>query len=192
VATAALRLARRDPHAAAAVLAPVLDGSAPVDHPVWLAEAFLLEAITRDTLGDPGAAERAMERALDLTERDGAILVFVLFPAPDLLERHARGGTAHAALLGDIRGLLAGHQPASRLSGPQPPLQLLSKTEIRVLRYLPTHLSVPEIASQLSLSASTVRTHTLHLYAKLGAHSRHEAVQRARDLRLLAPAPPGP
>jgi LuxR family maltose regulon positive regulatory protein len=198
VPVAALRLAQHDPHAAAAALAPILNGSAPVDHPVWgsapvdhpvwLAEAFMLAAIIRDALGDPGGAEHALERALDLAERDGALLVFVLFPAPDLLERHARHGTAHAALLDDIRSLLTDHKPASRPAGPQPPLELLSKSEIRVLRYLPTHLSVPEIASQLSLSANTVRTHIHHLYAKLGTHRRHEAVERARALGLLAPS----
>jgi LuxR family transcriptional regulator, maltose regulon positive regulatory protein len=192
VPLAALRLAQHDPHAAAAALAPVLDGSAPVDHPVWLAEAFMLDAITRDALGDPSGAEHALEHALDLTERDGALLVFVLFPAPGLLERHGRHGTAHAALLEDIRSLLAGHKPESRPAGPQPPLELLSKSEIRVLRFLPTHLSAEEIASQLSLSANTVRTHIHHLYAKLGAHRRREAVERARALGLLAPSPRRP
>ncbi len=189
VPLAALRLAQHDPHAAAAALAPVLDGSAPVDHAVWLAEAFVLGAIIQDALGDSGGAERALERALDLAERDHAVLVFVLFPAPDLLERHARHGTAHPALLADIRAALADDKPASPPARPQPPLELLSKGEIRVLRFLPTHLSVPEIASQLSLSANTVRTHVYHLYTKLGVHTRHQAVERARALGLLAPSP---
>jgi LuxR family maltose regulon positive regulatory protein len=54
-----------------------------------------------------------------------------------------------------------------------------------VLRYLPTHLSAAAIAADLYLSANTVRTHQRHLYRKLGAHSRHEAVQRARAIGLL-------
>jgi LuxR family transcriptional regulator, maltose regulon positive regulatory protein len=191
VVTAELRVARHDPHAAAAALAPVLDGSAPVDHPVWLAEAFLLEAITREALGDPAAAGRALERALDLAERDGALLVFVLFPAPGLLERHARHPTAHAALLADIGSLLTGQTPAPP-AAPQPPLEALSGSEIRILRYLPTHLSLPEIANELHVSHNTVRTHVSHLYAKLGAHRRHEAVERARALGLLAPSPRKP
>ena len=90
IAAAALRLAQDDPHAATAALAPVLDGSAPVIRPGWLVQAFLLEAIARDALGDPVAAERALERALDLAEPDGALLAFLLHPAPGLLERHAR------------------------------------------------------------------------------------------------------
>src|SRR6185437_6081644 len=63
-----------------------------------------------------------------------------------------------------------------------------STTEIRVLRYLPTNLSAPEIARELSLSVHTVRTHIRHLFAKLGAHGRTEAVTRARALGLLAPS----
>src|SRR5262249_47432675 len=65
IGLAALRLAQDDPHAAAAALAPVLDGSAPPPWPAWLAHAFLLEAIARDALGDPAAAGQALERALD-------------------------------------------------------------------------------------------------------------------------------
>jgi LuxR family maltose regulon positive regulatory protein len=60
--------------------------------------------------------------------------------------------------------------------------------ETRILRYLPTNLLVPEIAGELSLSVNTVRTHIRHLHEKLGAHSRTEAVERARALGLLAPA----
>ena len=73
-------------------------------------------------------------------------------------------------------------------TGPQPPLEPLSNSEIRVLRYLPTYLSAPEIATELSVSTSTVKTHLRNLYAKLGAHSRAEAVERARALGLLAPS----
>ena len=90
IALAALRLARHDPHGATAALAPVLDGSAPVSRWTWLAEAFMLEAIARDALGDPAAAGRAVERALDLAEPDGALSPFLLHPAPGLLEHHAR------------------------------------------------------------------------------------------------------
>jgi LuxR family maltose regulon positive regulatory protein len=57
-----------------------------------------------------------------------------------------------------------------------------------VLRYLPTNLPAPEIAGQLSVSVNTVRTHMRHLYEKLGAHRRADAVDRARALGLLAPS----
>jgi len=189
ISLAALRLAQDDPPAAAAAVAPVLDGSAPVPRPGWPAQAFLLEAIARDALGDPAAAGRAVERALDLAEPDGALWWFVLHPAPDLLERHARHGTAHAALIADILSLLAGRKLAPPPAGPQPPLEPLSDSEMRVLRYLPTNLTGPEIAGELYVSYNTVSTHLRHLYAKLGTHTRAEAVARARALGLLAPSP---
>ena len=55
-----------------------------------------------------------------------------------------------------------------------------------MLRYLPTNLTAPEIASELYLSRNTVKTHMRNLYAKLGTHSRAEAVERTRALGLLA------
>jgi LuxR family maltose regulon positive regulatory protein len=189
IATAVLRLAQGDPSEATVALAPVLAGSAPVVAETWLVHSFLLEAIARDALGDPGAAGRALERALDVAEPDGMLLGFLLHPEPDLVERQARHGTGHAALIAEIRSLLAGGTPATPPGGARPPLEPLSNSEIRVLRYLPTNLSAREIANELYVSTNTVKTHMHHLYAKLGTHRRGEAVERARALGLLAPSP---
>ena len=189
ISLATLRLAQDNPHAAIAALAPVLDGSAPLPWPAWLAQPFLLEAIARDALGDPGAAGRALEHALDLAEPDGVLTMFLLHPVPGLLQRQARQRTAHAALIAEILSLLAGRKLAPPPAGPRPPLEPLSESEIRVLRYLPTNLSGPKIAGELYVSHNTVRTHITHLYAKLGTHTRAEAVARARALGLLAPSP---
>ena len=104
------------------------------------------------------------------------------------MERHARHRTAHPSLIAEILGLLAGKRTAPQ-AGLQA-LEPLSRSEIRVLRYLPTNLSQPEIANELHVSRHTVRTHMSHLYAKLGIHSRTEAVERARELGLLAPRAP--
>jgi LuxR family maltose regulon positive regulatory protein len=157
--------------------------------------ALLLEARARDALGDQARAGCALERALDITESSGILLPFLLDPVPALLERHRRGRTAHPALISQILDL----QPRPARAGPPPAGQAgwprgrglgeqLTDTETRVLRYLPTHLTAPEIAAELWLSVNTVNTHTRHLYAKLGVHSRHEAVDRARALGLLAPS----
>jgi hypothetical protein len=131
---------------------PALSPSLP---PTWPARAFLLEAIARDGLGDEAAAGRALEHALDLAEPDGALLVFLLDPAPGLLERHARPGAAHPALVADILSVLAGQRPAAA-AGPQPPVEALSDREIRVLRYLPTNLTAPQIAGELYISPTPV------------------------------------
>ena len=185
IATAVLRLAQHDPSAAAVALAPVLGASAPVLPRFWLAHAFLLEAIARDALGDPAAAGQALERALDLAEPDGALWAFLLHPVPGLLERHTRHGTAHASLIAEILSLLAGGTPAGR----EPPLEPVTDSEMRVLRYLPTNLTAPEIARDLYVSPNTVKAHMRNLYAKLGTHRRADTVARARALGLLAPSP---
>jgi LuxR family maltose regulon positive regulatory protein len=189
ISLAALRLAQDNPPAAIAAVAPVLDGSAPVPRTMWLTQAFLLEAIARDALGDPAAAGRAVERALDLAELNGMLTEFLLHPAPGLLQRQARHGTAHAPLIADILSLLAGNSSAPPPTGPQPPAEPLSDSELRVLRYLPTNLTAPEIARELYVSSNTVKSHMRSLYTKLGTHTRAEAVARARALGLLAPSP---
>lgn len=61
----------------------------------------------------------------------------------------------------------------------------LTTAELRVLQFLPTHLSLPEIAKQLNVSANTVKTHTRAVYRKLDASSRTEAVARARGGGLI-------
>jgi LuxR family transcriptional regulator, maltose regulon positive regulatory protein len=193
IGVAVLRLAQDDLQRAAAELAPVLDGSARVGWQSWLVEAFLLEAIAQDAVGHEASADRALERALDLAEPDGALLWFLLHPAPVLLERHARRAPGRGALITHILSLLrdASLPPMrSARTGPSEPRlrDSLSQAELRVLRYLPTSLSVAEIAGQLYLSVNTVRTHMRHLYDKLDVHRRHEAVERARALGLLAPA----
>jgi LuxR family transcriptional regulator, maltose regulon positive regulatory protein len=190
IATAGLRLAQDDPRAALAALAPVLDGSARMGWRTWLVEGFLLEAIASDALGDEDASGQALERALDQAEPSGALLFFLLHPAPGLLERHARHRTSHGALVAEIRSLLSGSEPGPRPRPEEPPrlTEPLRDSELRVLRYLPTNLTGPEIASELYVSLHTVKTHMRNLYAKLGTHSRTEAVTLARDLGLLAPS----
>jgi len=188
IATAALRLAHGDPRAALAELGPVVEPSAPASLRVWLALAYLLKAIAWDALGDQIAAGSALERALDLAEPNGEVLPFLLYPAAGLLERQARHRTAHAALVADILSLLAGNRSAPPPAGPRPLLEPLLDSELRVLRYLPTNLTGPEIAGELYVSSNTVKTHIRNLYAKLGTHRRAEAVTRARDLGLLAPS----
>ncbi len=61
----------------------------------------------------------------------------------------------------------------------------LTTAELRVLQFLPTHLSFPEMAERLFVSANTVKTHARSVYRKLGASSRGEAVVRAREAGLL-------
>jgi LuxR family transcriptional regulator, maltose regulon positive regulatory protein len=77
--------------------------------------------------------------------------------------------------------VLAGSAPGEAPPAPDE----LSPAELRVLSYLPSGLTADEIAGELYLSANTVRTHIRHIYAKLDAHNRGQAVARARELGLL-------
>jgi LuxR family transcriptional regulator, maltose regulon positive regulatory protein len=191
LATAALSLVEGDSRGAVNILAPVLAEAAPVLRDLSLIEALLLDAIAHDRLGERQAAESDIERALDCAEPDAIIFPFVLIPARDLLERHPRYRTAHAGLLSVILDFLSGHGPPPPLRRVTEPAEELSDSEVRVLRYLSGNLSAPEIASELYLSTSTVKTHMRHIYGKLGVHTRTEAVERARQLGLLGPSTRG-
>jgi LuxR family transcriptional regulator, maltose regulon positive regulatory protein len=99
------------------------------------------------------------------------------------------GLSAHQAWL--VAAFLLGAIGTAELDGsarPSRPGLALTRGEIRVLRYLPTNLSAREIAGELYLSVNTVKTHQQHLYQKLGARSRTQAVERARALGLLSPS----
>ena len=195
VVEATLRLAHEDPEGALEALAPIFARDAPIDNPYqrWAyqrreIQALLLKASADDALGDTGASARALERALELAEPDGLLLPFLLQPAPDLLERHLRLRSTHASLISEIQNLLAGHAPAARPEDAEPLREPLSESELRVLRYLPTNLRGPEIAAELFVSLNTIRAHLRNIYAKLGVHSRADAVKRARELGLLSPS----
>jgi LuxR family transcriptional regulator, maltose regulon positive regulatory protein len=185
IALAALELEQDNPEQAVEALAPVIDGSAPALYERWArVEALLLDATARDRLGDRRAAEESLETALELAEPEGLILPFTLWPSRELLERHPRHRTSHATLISTILDTLAGRARG----GPAAPLRdQLSDAELRVVRYLPSNLTASEIASELIVSPNTVRTHMRHIYAKLDAHTRSEAVARARELGLVAP-----
>jgi LuxR family maltose regulon positive regulatory protein len=66
----------------------------------------------------------------------------------------------------------------------------LTESELRVLRLLPTNLSLADIASQLYVSRNTVKTHVASIYRKLEADKRSDAVERARSAGLLPSAAP--
>ena len=185
-ARAVICLAEGDPADALGALRDVLDGTAPVLGYVTVVEAHLLAGLAHRELGDQRAANEAAERALALAESDRLVLPFAMTGSAELLEALPRHQTAHAALLADILDVLHGSSPAAKAQSPLPPAEELSPGELRVLRYLPTNLSRPEIAGELSVSLNTVSTHLRSIYAKLQVRDRSSAVQRARELRLLA------
>ncbi len=185
-ARAVICLAEGDPAGALGAVADVLDGTAPVIGYVTVVEAHLLAGLAHRELGNQRAANQAAERALAVAEPDRLVLPFAMTGSRELLEALPRHETPHAALLADILDVLHGSSPAATQQSSSPPAEELSPGELRVLRYLPTNLSRPEIAGELSVSLNTVSTHLRSIYAKLQVRDRSSAVQRARELRLLA------
>jgi LuxR family maltose regulon positive regulatory protein len=151
-------------------------------------QALALEALARDALRDEPAALDALERCLDLVEPRGNGGVLLAFGASlrSLLRRAIARGTSHRSLADDLLAMLD-DESVSDEGAIQPLLDPLSQRELAVLRFLPTMLSNAEIASELFVSANTVKTHLKHVYRKLDVADRRQAVRRARELRLLSP-----
>jgi LuxR family maltose regulon positive regulatory protein len=185
-ARAVICLADGDPAGALGAVRDILEGSAPVIGYLTVVETHLLAGLAHRALGDQPAANQAAERALALAAPDRPVLPFLITDSRELLEALPRHETAHGALLTDILDVMHGASPPVRDQDPYPQPEELSPGELRVLRYLPTNLSRLEIAGELSVSPNTVSTHIRSIYAKLGVRDRSSAVQRARELRLLA------
>jgi LuxR family transcriptional regulator, maltose regulon positive regulatory protein len=168
-----------------AALSPVRDGSVSRARLLWVA-ALLLEVIAADAPGDPDAAALALVCDLGLAEPDRVRFPALIRVALGLVGHSAGHNPALAAFAAELGGPLGEVERSAPASArPLWPGVPLTESETRVLYYLPTHLSTREIAAELYLSANTVRTHQRHVYQKLGAHTRREAVQRARAIGLF-------
>ncbi|HEX6653138.1 MAG TPA: LuxR C-terminal-related transcriptional regulator, partial [Thermoleophilaceae bacterium] len=187
-ARAVISMTEGDPAGALDALGDVLADTPRLGPAFTLAEAHLLAGIAHLSLGDRSAAAAAAEEALAAAEPDRLIFPFALTEAAELLEALPRHETAHGALLADIVDVLRGESAPNTGRAPLPQTDELSPSELRVLRYLPTNLTRPEIARELYVSINTVNTHIRNIYAKLGARDRSSAVQRARELRLVSTA----
>ncbi|WAL41011.1 response regulator transcription factor [Brevibacterium sp. BRM-1] len=98
-------------------------------------------------------------------------------PADELIaavERAAAGGRAMSATVTE--------RLARRLSNPA---VALSRRELEILEAAATGESNREIAASLFISQATVKTHLVHVFDKLGAATRTEAVAKARELGLI-------
>jgi LuxR family maltose regulon positive regulatory protein len=184
VSAARLELAAGNADAAVATLAAA--GTEGGVHSVATVEHAVLEAIARDAAAEPGRASEALERALDLAESTGHRWTFLEAGrrVETLLRRQIRMGTAHRAMVGELLAAFDDRDHERRSVAPL--LEPLSERECAILRYLPTTLSNREIAAELFVTTNTVKTHLRSIYRKLGVARRREAVERARDLRLLS------
>jgi LuxR family transcriptional regulator, maltose regulon positive regulatory protein len=147
-------------------------------------EILALQALAHQTRGDLSAALAALERTLFLAEPEGYVRIFVNEGPP--MTRLLQEATSRRAAPDSARRLLAAFPPAGPGStGPSAAKELLSDREVEVLRHIATGLTNREIADRLYLSLYTVKAHARSIYDKLDAHSRTQAVARARELGIL-------
>jgi LuxR family maltose regulon positive regulatory protein len=144
-----------------------------------------LQALAFQAQGDEGRALSALEHALYLAEPEGYVRTFVDEgkPVAHLLRRALTEGIA----LEYVSRLLAafGESPRAASPGAQALVEPLTEREMEVLRLIAGGLSNREIAQELVVAVSTVKSHINHLYGKLEVKNRTQAVARARTLGLL-------
>ena len=163
-------------------------------------EALALEAVALRAQGDESGALAALRSALTLAEPEGYVRIFADEgkPMAVLLRRVLRAqrrepldvaGNVAPGYVGTLLEALGAEvaTPArSRAHGTeQLILDPITGRELEVLKLLDTDLSNREIAARLFITLPTVKTHTKHLYRKLGVSARHQAVARGRELGLL-------
>ncbi len=164
-----------------------------------LIEVYILQSLAYQALGKREQALGQLGQAIDLAQPEGFIRIFVdegniLIP---LLKQIAGRGVA-VAYIQQLLPLFDEHtrpQPTSiatqnAVEAESEALNLLlnplTDRELATLRYLASDLTIPEIAEQMVVASSTIRTYIKRIYAKLDVHNRIEAVNRARSLGLTA------
>ena len=164
-------------------------------------EILVLQTLAHEVQGNFAPALVSLERALTLAEPEGYVRIFVDEGPPMahlLLEAASRGfmpnytgkllaafkteqlsSAGESPLPTPLAVLPEGHRDGEPLSEP------LSQRELEVLRMFKTELSGPEIARELVIALSTVRTHTKSIYSKLNVNNRRAALKRAAELNLI-------
>ena len=163
-------------------------------------EILVLQALAHQAQGNFTPALAALERALTLAEPEGYVRIFVDEgkPMAELLTKiETKDGTLrlnkfilkllsafdlHTEIFPTGSTFGEENKPLASL---RPLIEPLSERELEVLRLLRTDLTGPEIARECMVSLNTVRTHTQHIYAKLGVNDRRAAIRRAEELDLF-------
>jgi LuxR family transcriptional regulator, maltose regulon positive regulatory protein len=187
VALAYAWAASGDAENARRVLAPALATDSGV--PEWVRlQAWLIDARLSYAIGDRVRGRRSLASALQLAEREQLRLPFALergWIGP-VLRREPELAHAHRRLLAPTP--FHDQLPAPQRSPDQGPILVaepLTEREREVLRHVSGLLTTAETASEMHISVNTLKTHLNHIYRKLAATRRGEAVRRARQLELI-------
>jgi LuxR family maltose regulon positive regulatory protein len=165
------------------VLRPVLDATTPALLPHTQVDAWLLETTLAMAADERPAARRALQTALALAEPLDALRPFThAGPGVRELLVHQLGSFGTTETFAQ-HALAAGAPAENRHT-------TLSERELTVLGLLPSMLSLDEIATDLTVSVNTVKSHVRSIYTKLGVSSRRTAVLSAHETGLLTSTHP--
>jgi LuxR family maltose regulon positive regulatory protein len=158
-------------------------------------ELHLMKAVSFSELGKKEKALASLRTSLKMAEPEGYVYLFVIQGKPLMgLLRQAIKKGSQREFAQRILSIMEAEESRERQAAKNKTGKLdlsaglpesLSEREMEVLRLLNSKLSVPEIAEELTVSPSTVRTHVRVIYSKLGVHGRLEAIQKARELGLI-------
>lgn len=167
-------------------------------------EILVLQSLAHESLGDEAAALKPLENALLLAQPESFIRTFVdegETVSKLLLELLKQKGKRWEAEKPELLQYVVKLKELFTPSGPVPTARVattetealpwwyvedpLSERELEVLQHVARGLSNQEIADKLFLSAGTVKRHMSNIYQKLDVHSRTQALERSRSLKVL-------
>jgi LuxR family transcriptional regulator, maltose regulon positive regulatory protein len=198
ISQARVYLAQGDARAALAVLELLRQQ---VEAKGWVDERLKimsLQAVAFHAFGEHEQAVQVLGEALTLAEPQGYIRLFLDEGPP--MAQLLREANAHGIMPDYTGKLLAGFEtqgqestsvsPIPDWQSQSPPasqslIEPLSQRELDVVRLFRTDLSGREIAQELVIALSTVRTHTKSIFSKFNVNNRRAAVKRAAELDLI-------
>jgi LuxR family maltose regulon positive regulatory protein len=167
-------------------------------------EILVLQALAHQSLEDEAAALKALENALVLGQPESFVRTFVdegETVSKLMLELLKQKGKRWESEKPELLQYVVRLKELFGPSGPVPVARVvttesealpwwyvedpLSERELEVLQHVARGLSNQEIADKLFLSAGTVKRHMSNIYQKLDVHSRTQALERARTLKVL-------
>jgi LuxR family maltose regulon positive regulatory protein len=154
------------------------------NRPLLVLEAEILQTLLLHAKGETEASLISLNRALERGRHSGVMRPF-LTQGETLIQLLKQGKKTWESpeLLEFVNDLLRKSDP--HFATGDRGLETLSPRELEVLQYLPRDMTIDVLADELYISANTLRSHIKNIYAKLDVHSRHQAVDKARNLNLL-------